>query len=52
MKEYAPYRESIFFPLGVAPMTIENNFEGHKIEKPSNLNYANMSVLKFDAANI
>ena len=43
---------SIFFPLGVAPMKIEN-FKGHSIEKLSN--YANMSVLKspnFDTANI
>ena len=35
---------SIFFPLKVASMRIENNFKGHQIEKPSKLNYANMSV--------
>ena len=35
---------SISFPLRVAPMRIENNFKGHKIEKLPKLNYANMSV--------
>ena len=29
--------ESIFFPLKVVPMRIENNFKGHYIEKPLNL---------------
>ena len=46
---------SIFFPLKVAPMRIENNFKGHLIEKPPKLNYANMSLLKspnFAATNI
>ena len=35
---------SIFFPLRVAPMRIENNFKWHKIEKPPKLNYAKISV--------
>ena len=34
---------SIFFPLKVAPMRIENNINGHSIEKPPKLNYANLS---------
>ena len=31
---------SIFFPLRVAPMRLENNFKGHLIEKPPKLNLA------------
>ena len=34
---------SIFFPLKVAPMRIENNFKGHLILKLEKLNYINMS---------
>ena len=34
----------IFFPLRVAPTSIDNDLKGHQIEKPSKLNYANMSV--------
>ena len=35
---------SIFFSLGEAPIRIVNNFNGHLIEKPLKLNYANMPV--------
>ena len=35
---------SIFFPLKVFPMKVENNIKGYLIEKPPKLNYANMSV--------
>ena len=37
---------SIFLPLKVAPMRIENNFNGHLIEKPPKLNDANKSVFE------
>ena len=30
---------SIFFPLKVAPMRIDDNFKGHLIEKPPKLKY-------------
>ena len=50
---------SIFFPLRVDPMRIENNFKENEIEKPPKLNYTNImnyvSLLKspnFDARNI
>ena len=52
---------SIFFPLRVAPVRIENKIKGHLTEKPPKLNYAKInpsqydSLLKppnFDAANI
>ena len=35
---------SIFFPVKVAPMIINNNFKGHEIEKQLKLNGTNMSV--------
>ena len=40
------HTRSIFFPLIVAHMKIENNLKGHLIEKPPKLNYANISVFK------
>ena len=46
---------SIFFPLKVAPMRIENKFKWHLIEKPLELKYANVNSLKspnFGATNI
>ena len=45
---------NIFFPITVAHMRIENNFKGHKIEKPPKLNLF-VSLLKspnFDVSNI
>ena len=37
-------KESIFFPLKVAPIRIENNYKWHLIEELPKLNYANISV--------
>ena len=34
---------SIFFPLKVAAMRIENNFKGHYIEKLPKLEYVKMA---------